>query len=197
MKRRTFLISTAVLSLSLLLSACSRPLTPVTPSSSQSAGATDTQAPSGVLSTFSAADLDGNTVDQSVLAEHDLTMINVWATYCGPCLHEMPDLGELAKEYSDQGVQFIGIVSDVLDQDGTPSETQLSTAKDIASSTGAAYTHLVPAGDLLGLLYQIKSVPTTFFVDKDGNQVGQTYVGARTKDSWKQVIDSTLAEVKE
>ena len=40
------------------------------------------------------------------------------------------------------------------------------------------------------------SVPTTFFVDSKGNQVGMAYVGARDKASWAEIIDETLAEVQ-
>ena len=55
--------------------------------------ASEDTAQAGVLSAFSTTDLEGNAVDQSMLADYDLTMVNVWATYCGPCISEMPDLG--------------------------------------------------------------------------------------------------------
>ncbi len=155
----------------------------------------DAPAPAGILSSFSSTNLNGGAVDLSVLADYDLTMINVWATYCGPCLREMPELGELAAEYQDKGVQIIGLVTDVLNSDGSLSESQLNTARDVVSSTGADYLHMVPSQDLFGLLAQISSVPTTFFVDADGNQVGSVYIGAKSKSDWAAVIDTTLAEV--
>ena len=43
---------------------------------------------------FKGEDMEGNVVSSSVFSEAKLTMINVWATYCGPCLREMPELGE-------------------------------------------------------------------------------------------------------
>ena len=49
--------------------------------------------------TFEGTDLEGNTVSQEVFTQSRLTMVNVWATYCNPCLREMPGLGELAAEY--------------------------------------------------------------------------------------------------
>ena len=76
----------------------------------------------GVLSSFTAQDLNGNQVDQSVLADYQLTMVNIWATFCGPCLSEMPELGEIHAEYADKGVQVVGIVADVLNQDGSFNE---------------------------------------------------------------------------
>lgn len=47
---------------------------------------------------FEGTDLRGNTVSSDIFSRFKLTMINVWATYCNPCLREMPDLGELAAE---------------------------------------------------------------------------------------------------
>ncbi|WP_294552505.1 TlpA disulfide reductase family protein [uncultured Pseudoflavonifractor sp.] len=198
MKRKTAAALAAALGLSLLLSACAQPesapsLTPSTDTAQPSAS-TGAQSGGGILSAFSAEDLEGNALDQSVLEGHTLTMVNVWATFCTPCISEMPELGELAEEYADKGVQIVGLISDVLDSDGSVSETQLDTAREIVSSTGANYTHIVPSADLYGLLYQITSVPTTFFVDETGAQVGYAYLGARDKDEWKAILDEMLAE---
>lgn len=202
MKRIPFALLGISLAGMLALSACS--------SANQTAGTnttvqdiTDSQSGSGqtteqagVLSSFSATDLDGNTVDQSILADYDLTMVNVWATFCGPCINEMPDLGELAQEYADKKVQIIGLVSDVLNTDGTISEEQVQTARDIVEQTGANYLHLLPSEDLYGVLGQISAVPTTFFVDSEGAQVGSAIVSAQSKDNWVQTIDAMLAEVQ-
>ena len=46
---------------------------------------------------FEGQDVEGNTFSSDVFAESKITMINVWATYCNPCLSEMPALGELAE----------------------------------------------------------------------------------------------------
>ena len=156
--------------------------------------AAGTEAP-GLLSSFSTTDLEGGAVDQSILEGCELTLVNIWATYCGPCLNEMPDLGELAAEYADQGVQILGLVSDVLNSDGTLSDSQLELAREIVAETGADYRHLVPSADLYGLLSQIYAVPTTFFVDSEGNQVGYAYMTAMSYDQFVEIIDAALAEV--
>ena len=123
-------------------------------------------------------------------------MVNVWATFCGPCINEMPDLGELAAEYADKGVQIIGLVSDTMDSDGTISDSQVETAKEIVAETRADYRHLLPSDDLLGILSQIYAVPTTFFVDSEGVQVGDAIVTAQSKEKWIETIDGMLAEVQ-
>jgi thiol-disulfide isomerase/thioredoxin len=151
-----------------------------------------------VLGEFTATDLDGNPVDQSIFEGYDLTMVNIWATFCGPCLQEMPDLGVLNKEYQDRGFQIVGIVSDTLNQDGTISESQVEVAKEAVKTTGADYLHLLPSEDLIGLLlWQVTSVPTTIFVDKDGSLVGVGYLGSRDADAWREIIEEKLTQVQE
>lgn len=163
------------------------------PASEAASGAVNT-AP-GILSSFNAQDLAGNAVTQDVLEGHTLTMVNVWATFCGPCVKEMPELGELSAEYADKGVQIIGMVSDVWTADGAIDPDQVALAQEIADATGADYLHIIPGEDLYGLLAQINTVPTTFFVDEAGHQVGSAYLGARDKEAWQKILDQMLQEV--
>ncbi|MEG1857296.1 MAG: TlpA disulfide reductase family protein [Pseudoflavonifractor sp.] len=183
--------SAAALLLALTLSACA----PGIPS-----GAAPVSAPpdgaAGILSAFTSTDLDGNPVDQTIFSDHKLTMVNVWATYCKPCLSEMPDLAALNTAYADRGFQVVGLVSDLLNRDGSISETQVAVAQDVVSSTGADYLHLMPSTDLIDLLLsQVTAVPTTIFVDEGGNMVGQGYLGAYSKDDWSKIIESLMTEV--
>ena len=139
--------------------------------------------------TFTARDLDGNAVTEAVFANADLTMLNVWATFCGPCLQEMPDLGELSEEYADKGVQIVGVVSDVGD-----SEADMQTVRDIIDSTGADYVHLLPSAEMQsGLLADMMYVPTTLFFDRNGNQINGEIVGSKSKADWEAVIDRMLS----
>ncbi|MGI6007038.1 MAG: TlpA family protein disulfide reductase [Ruminococcus sp.] len=151
----------------------------------------------GVLGEFTAEDLEGNEVTEDILADYDLTLVNVWATFCSPCLREMPALGELAAEYQPEGVNVIGIVSDTLTSEGEIDESQVDLAAELAEETKAEYTHILPSQDLFGLLGQIYAVPTTFFVDSEGRQVGDTYMQAMTKEELAELIDRYLEEVRE
>ena len=72
----------------------------------------------------------------------------------------------------------------------------MQTARDIVEQTGASYLHLLPSEDLYGVLGQISAVPTTFFVDSEGKQVGSAIVSAQSKDKWVQTIDAMLTEVQ-
>ncbi len=140
---------------------------------------------------FEAQDIEGNTVSSSVFSEAKLTMVNVWATYCNPCLSEMPELGELAKEYDPKDFQIIGIISDV--QEGSDPET-LELAADLISKTGADYPHLLLNESLYyALLTDVTAVPTTFFITETG-KVADTVIGAMDKSAWEETINGLLEE---
>ena len=166
-------------------------------SASQSSSSTESSSSSqaSLLGEFAAQDLQGNDVDQSILEGHPVTMVNIWATFCGPCLSEMPDLGALHTEYADKGFQVVGIVIDVLQRDGSLDNDQVALAAEIVEKTGANYLHLLPSNDLINAkLAQVTAVPETFFVDESGNLLGDSYLGARSKEEWQKIIDELLTQ---
>ena len=149
----------------------------------------------GSLGEFSMEDVNGETYTQEMFADHDLTMINVFTTWCSPCIREIPDLEKLNKEMEDQGVQVVGIVLDVA---GNADEETIEKAKLLAEKTGAAYPFLIPdAGYLNGRLAGISAVPETFFADKEGNIVGKTYSGSRSFEDWKGIVEKELEGVRQ
>lgn len=152
----------------------------------------------GTLTSFMAYDLDGMPVDETVFANHKLTMINIWATFCGPCLDEMPELGQLAAEYAPRGVQIIGIAADVKQNaDGTFPLDMLETAQELVVETKADYMHLLPTGDLVSAkIKNVNAVPETIFVDSEGNLVGESYLGSRSGEAWVLILDELLATVE-
>lgn len=140
---------------------------------------------------FKGNDMEGNAVTSEIFSESRLTMINVWATYCSPCLNEMPELGELAQEYDKEDFQLIGIVSNV--PEGADEE-KLELVEVLIEQTEADYPHLLLNESLNdGLLSGVSAVPTTFFIDREG-KILDTVVGARDKTAWKEIIDGILGE---
>lgn len=126
-----------------------------------------------------------------MFADYDLTMVNVFATWCTPCVNEIPDLQELYEEMESQGVNVVGIVLDCIDGTGSADEEAIEKAKVLAERTGAEYPFLIPDETYLnGRLSGINAVPETFFVDKDGNIVGETYTGSRPLEDWKEIVDT-------
>ena len=61
---------------------------------------------------FATKDMKGNDVTNDIFAGKDLTVVNFWATTCGPCISEMPELGDWAREMPEN-VQIIGVLTDV------------------------------------------------------------------------------------
>ena len=140
--------------------------------------------------TFQANTVDGEAWNSEKFADSELTMINVWATYCNPCLKEMPDLGELAAEYDPAKFQIIGVVSDVREGDDAKS---VEFVRKLIEETKADYPHLLLNESLyMSFVGAVSAVPTTFFVRQDGSLVGYL-TGAMEKENWKALIDDLLA----
>lgn len=143
------------------------------------------------LGEFSIKDIEGNTYTQEMFADYDLTMVNVFTTWCSPCVREIPDLEKLSNEVKDQGINVVGIVLDAIDSSGKTDEEVVEKAKLLAEMTGAAYPFLIPdEGYLNGRLSGIAAVPETFFVDKEGNITGETYSGSRSLEDWKTIVET-------
>ena len=144
--------------------------------------------PEPVQVTFEGTDLEGNTVTSDIFSQSKVTMVNIWATYCNPCLSEMPGLGELAAEYDPSEFQIIGVVSNVREGDDQ------ALVESLVQETGANYPHLL-ANDSINraLLAGVSGVPTTFFFDGEGAYLGGV-VGAAEKSQWEELIHGLLEE---
>ena len=147
-------------------------------------------APEAALS-FETRDLEGNVVDSAELfSENKVTMINLWGTFCPPCIKEMPDLEEINNSYSEKGAEIVGVVIDVpADDDGL-----LGEAEKIVEETGVTYRSL-RAWDGLESAFPTSVVPTTFFVDSRGRILGEPVYGAMIEE-YKSRLDQYLAEAE-
>lgn len=178
--------------LTVLLSGCAKENTNIAPESNsvketESAPSLKKEQ-SDLAINFEGTDIEGNAVTSAVFSQSKLTMVNVWATYCNPCLSEMPGLGELANEFDTEEFQIIGIISDVVEGD----EQEL--AEDLIEQTQADYTHLLLNESIYNaLLTDVAAVPTTFFVDENGT-ILDTVIGAMEKSAWEEKINALLEE---
>lgn len=136
---------------------------------------------------FKTKTLEGSEIDSSILKSSKITMVNVWGTFCQPCIDEMPDIQSLYEEFQGEGVNIIGIISD------TPDKDNEELAKRIVSAKGAKYTNIIPDEAITNnVLHNISAVPTTLFVDEEGNMIGDLVVGARSKEQYKAEIIKRL-----
>ena len=152
----------------------------------------------GSFAKFKAVDFEGNEYDESIFKGKKLTMINIWATFCRPCINEMPDLEFLSKAYAEEDFQLIGIACDVTYNDeGYYDKALLNKANEITGEiTNVTYLNLLPSASLNHIkLENVYSVPETIFVDENGNIVDRSYIGSRSYEDWKAIVDSILANM--
>ena len=158
---------------------------------------TDSQNVATDLSNLQTMDIDGKEFSGKDFSDYDLTMVNVFATWCSPCVQEIPDLAEIQKEMKGKGVNIVGVVTDTVDQTGENQEA-LEKTKLIRERSKAEYPFLIPdKSNFNGRLSGIQAFPETFFVDKKGQIVGETYSGSHNKKAWMEIIEKELAKVKQ
>ena len=140
---------------------------------------------------FTAKAIDGEEMTSDIFAESKITMINVWATYCNPCVQEMPALGEIADSYDKADLQIIGIISDV--QAGAP-QADIDQAKSLIETRKANYPNLLLNHSLVeNLVNGVTVVPSTFFVNSKGEPLGYI-IGANDKETWIKIIEDLLSK---
>lgn len=149
------------------------------------------------LGSFTTEDINGETYTEEVFSQAELTMVNVFATWCSPCINEIPYLAELDKTMEEKGVQVVGFVMDSVN--GTEKNQEgIEKARVISEKTKAEYPFLLPdEGYLNGRIANIQAVPETFFVDKNGMITGETYSGSRSLEEWEEIVEQELKNLKE
>lgn len=142
----------------------------------------------GPFTSFSAATIHGDDISQTVFADRDLTLVNLMATWCSPCIAEMPELEEL---YTEGSVGVIGVVIDTA-SGGTVDEEAVETAQYIEERLGITYPLIIPdPSGFDGLVATIQAVPTTYFVRSDGSVAAGPFEGSRTLAAWKELAEQT------
>lgn len=127
------------------------------------------------LSEFTTVDTDGNTVTQEIFADYDLTMVNIWATWCGYCIEEMPAFAEL-KNRLPENVNLITICTDA--------DTEAELAGEILAYANANFQTLLVSDEMNAQLIRgVYGFPTTYFLDSSGQAVGEPIVGVPSLDA--------------
>ena len=172
----------AILSAGLIFGGCGNSASQDAATKTVSAKAVQGQFPK-----FDATDLDGKQVTSEIFAQKKITVLNIWGTFCPPCIGEMPELGEWAKNFP-KDAQLVGLVCDV---GGNDDAKTIGEAKEILRKADANFLNIVPNKEILDYLDTIDAVPTTIFIDAKGNILGEPIVGAQVQE-YKKRLDELL-----
>ena len=142
--------------------ACSREASG--PAKTGQAPATQSQPELGVGATmpaYTAALLDGGSFD--VAAERGkVVLINVWATWCGPCRYEIPALEKLHQKYESRGFKVVGVSID---------EGELQPVKQFVSEHDMRYPIAHDPDGKVANMFQTEVIPTSVLIDRKGKIV--------------------------
>ena len=119
---------------------------------------------------FTVTDVDGKPLSTATLTGK-ATLIDFWATWCGPCRAELPNVLATYKKYHAQGFDIIGVS---LDQD----KAKLTDFTKNMNMTWPQYFDGLGWGNKLAEKYGIESIPATFLLDHSGVIIGADLSGA-------------------
>ena len=135
---------------------------------------------------FETRDMDGHPVrSEELFGAHAVTMINVWATWCGPCKQELEELGNIHRRLAAKDAAIIGICDDGRDQ--------AEKCRRLMQEKHLSYLNVLPyeGMDELG----VEGFPTSFFVDREGRILTPPIIGVPGDISeYEKRIDSLLAQ---
>lgn len=142
---------------------------------SKTAAAADSSDSDTPFKNFSATDYDGNKVDDSLFSNNAVTVLNFWFTGCKPCVGELSKLNEMNEAIKSMGGEVVGINTETFDGN----ESAIEEAKKVLKSQGAKYRNLSLTSDSDAGKYasNIMAFPTTVLVDRNGNIIGEQFMG--------------------
>ncbi|MEJ5241542.1 MAG: TlpA disulfide reductase family protein [Anaerolineales bacterium] len=113
---------------------------------------------------FLAPDFSLETTDGKIIRLSELrgqvVVLNFWTTWCPPCRAEMPTLERIAQEYASQGVIILGVNSTIQDN--------VADIPDFLAEYSITFPILLDRQGQVTRLYEIRALPTTFFIGPDG-----------------------------
>lgn len=151
-------------------------------------GCSNDDATTGSFSSFTGYTLDGETFTQDDIKSKDLTIINYWGMFCGPCRAEMPDLAAYEKALPEN-VQLITICIDA--------GNDLEGTRDFLTSCGYEGVTLISGDEALAsVVNTVQSFPTTVFVNSRGEVKGTPIIGMQPdlSEAYTTAANKVLSE---
>lgn len=132
---------------------------------------------------FKAKTVTGEDISSDVFKDSKLTVVNVWGSWCGPCVAEIPELQKLYENMKDKGVNVVGLAQDA--------GTDMDAVKDILNKNKVTYQNVVPEGSVTDFVMSIQAFPSTFLVDSEGNIIDKIQ-GGRDLESFTKAVEDAL-----
>lgn len=140
----------------------------------------------GSMTKFNTTTLDGEPISQDIFKDYDLTMVNIWATWCKYCVEEFPNLQEVYRNLPEN-VNMITLCND--------GKENSELAKQMLQDANASFKAILPNDDINKyLLNYVNGLPTTVFLDKNGKPVGKPLTGIRKGIDLTQMYLDTINE---
>ena len=160
---------------------------------SEDGGLQETDGSNSLFSKINTVTLDDEEISGADFAGERMTVLNIWASWCPPCITELPHLQEISENYADKGVKVVGVMHDGLFTTFEKDENAIKAGKALLADAGAEYTVILPDQTITSeFVSQMRFFPTTFFLDADGNII-KTIIGAKDSDGWRKEIDGVLS----
>ena len=189
MKKLTILSAT-LLSSALILSACSSTSDKKEETNKQTATSSTSENKAIQAFDFTAMDKDGKTVKLSDFKGKKV-YINMWASWCGPCMREIPELEKTYQKLKDnKDIVFLSMTSpnDAEFKNQSPQDKGKDVILNKAKELGVTYPVLFDVNDRFIINYAIRSFPTHIFINSNGT-IGNRIAGAVTEESLTKEIE--------
>ena len=189
MKKLTILSAT-LLSSALILSACSSTSDKKEETNKQTATSSTSENKAIQAFDFTAMDKDGKTVKLSDFKGKKV-YINMWASWCGPCMREIPELEKTYQKLkNNKDIVFLSMTSpnDSEFKNQSPQDKGKDVILNKAKELGVTYPVLFDVNDRFIINYAIRSFPTHIFINSDGT-IGNRIAGGVTEESLTKEIE--------